>query len=363
MKHLLPALLLALAALPAAAQGTDTLITITASAPRASNRCGAQEADFSLRAERDLTLEQRTITGYNDGFTYGKRTSSAMKRGDTQKLNVCISEGIPALEICAKADGQEKCWTPAYSGEDGSLVLAPGFASAPAQGAGTLITIDGGAVRSGDSCGRADFTLRAERPLTLVQRTINEVNDDGTPTYGSSTSSAMKRGDTQKLTACTYDDVLEICATPEGGGKEQCWRPFNSRYSLTVAPGFALAAAPASLDAAALQGAWDDKVSGRCHMSIVRTRGDEVEVRVNWADGAAVDNVWTFSGRWDKAQQQLAYTDGLRVRRESQDGGKTTETVQWSGGTGTLRYEGGALYWHDAKEQVCKECIFQRGNN
>lgn len=248
MKHLLPALLCAFAALPAAAQQADTLITVEGGAPRASNRCGAQEADFSLRAERDLTLEQRAITGYNDGFTYGNRTSSAMKRGDTQKLNVCISEGIPALEICAKADGQEKCWTPAYSGEDGSLVLAPGFA-------------------------------------------------------------------------------------------------------------LATATAP---DAAALQGAWDDKVSGRCHMSIVRTRGDEVEVRVNWADGAAVDNVWTFSGRWDKAQQQLAYTDGLRVRRESQDGGKTTETVQWSGGTGTLQWRDGALYWHDAKEQTCKDCIFQR---
>lgn len=162
------------------------------------------------------------------------------------------------------------------------------------------------------------------------------------------------------ISACTYDDALEICATPDGGGKERCWRPLNSRYALTAAPGFALADAPASLDAAALQGAWDDRISGRCHMSITHTSGDEVKVQVNWASGAAVDSVWTFSGRWDKAQQQLTYTDGLLVRRESQSGGKTTETVQWSEGTGTLRHEGGALYWHDGKEQVCKECIFQR---
>lgn len=247
MKHLLPTLLLALAALPAAAQGTDTLITITASAPRASNRCGAQEADFSLRAERALTLEQRTITGYNDGFTYGKRTSSAMKRGDTQTLNVCISEGIPALEICAKAGGQEKCWTPTYSGEDGSLVLAPGFA-------------------------------------------------------------------------------LAASAPP---------------------------------DAAALQGAWEDSTSGRCYMSITHIKGDEIKVQVNWADGAATDNVWTFSGRWDKAQQKLAYTNGTRVRVED-SGGPIKETRLWSKGTGTLQWQGGALYWHDAKEQVCKDCIFQR---
>lgn len=250
MNHLLPTLLLAFAALPAAAQGTETLITVEGGQPRASNRCGAQEADFILRAARDLTLTQRAITGVNDEgkFTYGSSTSTAMKRGNTQTLNACISEGIPSLEICAKAGGQEKCWTPAFSGEDGSLVLAPGFA---------------------------------------------------------------------------------------------------------------LATAPAP-DATALQGAWDDRVSGRCHMSIVRMRGDEVEVRVNWADGAAVDNVWTFSGRWDKAQQQLSYTDGLRVRRESQSGGKTTETVVWSGGTGTLQWQGGALYWHDAKEHICKDCIFQR---
>lgn len=247
MRHLLPALLLALAALPAAAQGTDTLITITASAPRASNRCGAQEADFSLRAERELTLEQRTITGYNDGFTYGKRTSSAMKRGDTQTLNVCISEGIPALEICAKAGGQEKCWTPTYSGEDGSLVLAPGFA---------------------------------------------------------------------------------------------------------------LATAPAP-DAAALQGAWEDSTSGRCYMSITHIKGDEIKVQVNWADGAATDNVWTFSGLWNKEQQKLAYTNGTRVRVED-SGGPIKETPLWSKGTGTLQWQGGALYWHDAKEQVCKDCIFQR---
>ena len=284
MKHLILLAASALLTLPAAAQGTDTLITITASAPRASNRCGAQEADFSLRAERDLTLEQRTITGYNDGFTYGNRTSSAMKRGDTQTLNVCISEGIPALEICAKGGGQEKCWTPAYSGEDGSLVLAPGFAllaAAPVTGA--LISIDGGAVRSGDSCGQADFILRAERDLTLVQRAITDWDDDGKPIYGSGASRAMKRGDTQKLTVCTYEDELGICATPEGGGKERCWRPHNSRYALTAAPGFALAAAPASLDAAALQGDWDDQVSGRCHMSITHAKGDTVKVRISWA--------------------------------------------------------------------------------
>lgn len=250
MKHSIPVLLLALAALPAAAQGTDTLVTITADAPRASNRCGAQEADFSLRAERDLTLEQRVITGYNDGFTYGSRSSSTMKRGDTTRLNTCISEGIPALEICAKADGQEQCWTPAYSGEDGSLVLAPGFA-------------------------------------------------------------------------------LAASAPPE---------------------------------AAALQGAWEDKTSGRCHMSITHVKGDEIKVQVNWADGAATDNVWTFSGVWNKARQQLAYTDGMRVRTED-NGDAVKETRLWNEGAGALQWKGGALYWHDGKEQICKDCIFQRSSD
>ena len=252
MKHLLPALLLAAATLPVATQSeSGILITIEGGVPRASERCGAQEADFILHAERPLTLVQRTITGWNKGrFTYGTSTSGAMQRGDTQTINTCISETMPTLEICATPDGgQEQCWTPAYSGRNGALMLTAGFALA--------------------------------------------------------------------------------------------------------------AAASAPLDAAALQGAWDERVSGRCHMLITRTKGNEVQVRVNWADGAAVDNVWTFSGRWDKAQQQLAYTDGLRVRRE--DSGKTTtETVQWSEGAGTLRHAGGALYWHDAKEHICKECIFQR---
>lgn len=251
MKLPISAFLLALAALPAAAQGADTFITITAGAPRASERCGAQEADFTLHAGRDLTLEQRTITGVNnDGeYIYGSRTSHSMKRGDTQKLNACISETIPALEICAKADGQEKCWSPAYSGEDGALVLAPGFALAPS-------------------------------------------------------------------------------------------------------------AAP---DAATLQGAWDDKVSGRCHMRIVRIQGDELDVEVNWSDSAAVNYRWRFSGTWDKAQQQLTYTNGTQVRRESQDNWSTAqEKLVWSEGTGTLSWSDGALYWHDAKEQVCKDCIFQR---
>ena len=364
-RFLLTAALCAFAALPAAAQQAETLITVGGGTPRASNRCGAQEADFSLRAERPLTLVQRAITGLNDDgkFSYGNSTSSAMKRGDTQTINACISEGIPTLEICATPEGggAERCWTPAYSGNDGSLMLAPGFAlPAAAPGTGTLVSIAGGAVQRGDSCGKADFTLRAERPLTLVQRTIADEGGDGKPTYSSTTSSTMKRGDTLNISACTYDGALEICASPDGGGKEYCWRPLNSRYALTAAPGFALADAPATLDAAALQGNWDDQVSGRCHMSITHTSGDEVKVQVNWASGAAVDSVWTFSGAWDKAQQQLTYSDGALVQRESQSGGKTTETVRWSQGAGTLRHEGGALYWHDAKEQVCKECIFQR---
>ena len=139
-----------LTAAPALVQGADTLITVEGGTPRASNRCGAQEADFTLRAERPLTIVQRAITGVNDEgkFTYGSSTSSAMKRGDTQKLNACMTEGIPALEICAKPEGgQEQCWAPAYSGEDGSLVLASGFAhaAASAQAAGADVGAGGAA--------------------------------------------------------------------------------------------------------------------------------------------------------------------------------------------------------------------------
>ena len=48
-----------------------------------------------------------------------------MRKGEGCRLTMLVSETMPNLMVCAN----HRCWAPAYSGMDGSLILADGFAA------------------------------------------------------------------------------------------------------------------------------------------------------------------------------------------------------------------------------------------
>ena len=58
------------------------------------------------------------------------REARHLDAGETYTFSHLISEGIPDLSVCAQAESgpeTELCWTPFFSGEDGHLMLGPGF--------------------------------------------------------------------------------------------------------------------------------------------------------------------------------------------------------------------------------------------
>ena len=54
--------------------------------------------------------------------------SEVIQPGEIYIFSHNVPEGMPTLFVCAKTDAKRLCWAPAFSGEDGSLMVSPGFA-------------------------------------------------------------------------------------------------------------------------------------------------------------------------------------------------------------------------------------------
>ena len=88
---------------------------------------------FTLKAKVPLTLSLKDMAfdeKRGDIAPVRIRETRQMKAGETYTFSQMVPEGIPDLSVCARAESgpeTELCWTPFFSGEDGHLILAPGF--------------------------------------------------------------------------------------------------------------------------------------------------------------------------------------------------------------------------------------------
>lgn len=81
---------------------------------------------FQLRANENLTLTFRKAVLNEEDYSLapGEVLSKiSLKEGESSLLKALIPEGVPNLMVCA----DEVCWTPGFSGEDGSLIVSAGF--------------------------------------------------------------------------------------------------------------------------------------------------------------------------------------------------------------------------------------------
>jgi hypothetical protein len=93
----------------------------------------ALENAFLLRLQTAITLEFFTVEGISEQGVPIPGESLAkygLQAGDVYLFKHHVPEGMPNLIVCAVTQrGQERrsCWTPRFSGIDGSLELDPGF--------------------------------------------------------------------------------------------------------------------------------------------------------------------------------------------------------------------------------------------
>ena len=90
----------------------------------------AFENAFLLRPNTALTLEFLTVEDFSaqgvplPGETLAKQQ---IKKGDVYLFRHHVPEGMPNLMVCAAGGQARHCWTPLFSGKDGSVELDPGF--------------------------------------------------------------------------------------------------------------------------------------------------------------------------------------------------------------------------------------------
>ena len=93
---------------------------------------------FELVAQKPLLMEFYSVGMTDDGnIVPDKRQQRIeLKENEGCQLTMLVSETLPNFMICA----DHLCWAPAYSGMDGSLILAGGFAKSEENAAPSRLT-------------------------------------------------------------------------------------------------------------------------------------------------------------------------------------------------------------------------------
>lgn len=86
---------------------------------------GENGESFLLEANQPLHLLMCSMTWKDERLTPNLLHRLPLNRGDGCLLKLTPSEGIPRFAVCI--GDVAHCWTPAYNGEDGRLILGPGF--------------------------------------------------------------------------------------------------------------------------------------------------------------------------------------------------------------------------------------------
>ena len=90
----------------------------------------ASENAFLLRTKKSLKLEFVMVEGFSQQgqpIPGDLLDSVTLEKGVVYLFRHHVPEGMPNLLVCAKDEIARLCWTPRFSGVDGSVELDPGF--------------------------------------------------------------------------------------------------------------------------------------------------------------------------------------------------------------------------------------------
>ncbi len=88
------------------------------------------ENAFLLRSQKALALKFYTVGDFTAQGTPALGDLLAehqLQKGEVYLFRHLVPEGMPNLLVCAQDETEQLCWTPRFSGVDGSVELDPGF--------------------------------------------------------------------------------------------------------------------------------------------------------------------------------------------------------------------------------------------
>ena len=97
-----------------------------------------------------------------------------------------------------------------------------------------------------------------------------------------------------------------------------------------------------------LSGSWEDEVSKRASMDVVKNEDGSYDITVHWGGSATETAIWTIHGEYDPTSGMLSYEDGSYSIHTVDD--KGNETISGEEKTnGAFMKEGDKLRWQDSK--------------
>ena len=97
-----------------------------------------------------------------------------------------------------------------------------------------------------------------------------------------------------------------------------------------------------------LSGSWEDEVSKRASMDVVKKEDGSYDITVHWGGSATETAIWTIHGEYDPTSGMLSYEDGSYSIHTVDD--KGNETISGEEKTnGAFMKEGDKLRWQDSK--------------
>nr|MCR5219926.1 hypothetical protein [bacterium] len=124
---------------------------------------GEEGTPLTLKALEDLTLTVKELFWNPKSESMDMESVKLTRKlaaGESYSFTFLPAGDIPNLALCARPQsGEELCWTPSFSGEDGHLEMDPGFVlESPA-----LVEVAHAPAPEGET----NFSLKAKVPLTL----------------------------------------------------------------------------------------------------------------------------------------------------------------------------------------------------
>lgn len=111
-----------------------------------------------------------------------------------------------------------------------------------------------------------------------------------------------------------------------------------------------------------LDGNWSDRVSQRAHLSVYAAGNPgQYLMEVRWGSSVSETRVWSCTAYYDKDLDRLTWTDCVCKDVVTDEAGRETETIHYTGGTGTAELSAyGVMTWVEDNGYAPAVCEFVR---
>ena len=99
-----------------------------------------------------------------------------------------------------------------------------------------------------------------------------------------------------------------------------------------------------------LSGSWDDEVSKRASMDVIKNEDGSYDITVHWGGSATETAIWLIHGKYDPTSGMLSYDDcNYSVHTVDDKGNETISGEEKT--SGVFMKEGEKLRWQDSKNE------------